>query len=295
MSNMNTLYDLHAHSTWSDGDHAPDVVAFLAKRKKLHGVILTDHDTLAGWPVFARSAKKSHLATIQGLEVSSVFNHTDIHILAYSTDFKMARLRPLLNHIKHAASTRMKKVSKKLARTNIAHLDIEMLDRKKGATTHLTKYDLIQELVRSHGIPFLEAQKMIERDGIAYVPYNRRQIPNPKTVITAIHRAGGIAVLAHPSEMLKRTNHTLAVAKTVMQSAIKQLITHGIDGIEVYTPRHSPDQIKEFLNLARTHNLIVTGGSDFHGAIHAPQRPVGSGGIDTVLWEQFIKRLPKKT
>ncbi len=288
---MNSLYDLHAHSTWSDGDHAPDVVAALAKRKKLQGVILTDHDTLAGWPAFARVAKKLHITTLQGLEITSTFEQTDIHILAYSTHFKMPQLQPLLRHIKHAASARMKQVAKKLAHADIAHLDIKTLERRKGSSAHLTKYDLINELVWTHGIPFPDAQNIIERGGTAYVPYDRHLIPDPKTVITTIHNAGGLAVLAHPGEMLKRTSNTLTRAKTVMQNALQQLISFGIDGIEVYTPRHSPDQIKEFLTLARTHDLLVTGGSDFHGAIHAPQRPIGSGGVNPILWQTLLKRL----
>lgn len=292
---MKILYDLHCHSYWSDGDYALDVVVGLAKKQGLNGIVLADHDTILGWPEFQKAVKQVGFEFIQGVEISALIYDMHTHILGYSRHFDTKILKPLLEQARFANLRRVQATVKKLKENDIADVDVKKLQNKKGKGAVLSKYDIQKELAEKYGLDLAESGAMMhERNGLVFVPYDKKNVPEPQKVIKAIHKANGLAILAHPGEMIKRidSKQSLREAEMILQKAIIKLIACGIDGIEVYSPRNTKEQEQEFLQVCCKKNLIITGGSDFHGFIHAPQRPLGLRGLDKKLWQEFLAKLP---
>lgn len=290
---MEKLYDLHCHSFWSDGDCSPRAVARTAKQLGLTGVVLTDHNTILGWPSFQKSAQKLGLAFIQGIEITTTLFQTDLHILGYSQNFNLKILNPLLTQEKILNYKRLEKIILKLKKLGLKiNFSLNHLQNKKGKKAILTLYDLQKELSKRLSINRKKTASMFTHRGDpAYVPYDEKNMPTPQEVISAIHSANGLAVLAHPAEILKRTDDKQNAPKT-MKKIINKLIKTGLDGLEVYSPRHTSEQEKQFLKITQKANLLTTGGSDFHGPLHAPARPLGSAVISQKLWQTLLFKLP---
>lgn len=288
---MKVFYDLHVHSYWSDGDYSPSVVVELAKKNGLSGLVLTDHDTFLGWPEFAKAASENRFEIIQGIEISSTIYNANTHVLGYSRYFQEKILLPLLEKARANAFERMRKIAEKLRENNLANINVKFLQEEKGDKAALTKYDLQKELVARHGLTLAESIKLMRHGGLAYVPYDKQRVPHPKEVVELIHRANGLAVLAHPGEMIRRFFEQGGSQKVAVR-IIPEVIGYGLDGLEVYSLQHDSNQEREFSAIADRFSLVKTGGSDFHGAIHAPGRILGSSGIDEKLWQEFLKKLP---
>jgi len=287
---MRNFYDLHTHSFYSDGDCSPVIVAKIAKKNNLRGVVLTDHDTILGWQDFFQTAQVLNFFTVQGIEITSQLFGVDLHILGYSQNFNVAMLSPFLKEARCIAFQRAQAIARKLKEKNIADLDIETLQRKKGNNAILRKYDIVKTIAFNYVISIEQAGKLINNPGdIAYVPHNKKKVLSAKAVIDLIHKANGIAVLAHPGEIAQKEQN----GEKKMLDIIDEMIQLGIDGLEVFSSFHSKKQEKEFLKITKKFKLVKTGGSDFHGAIHAPKITLGASGIDEVVWQEFLFKLPK--
>ncbi|MDP5273352.1 PHP domain-containing protein [Chengkuizengella axinellae] len=263
MSNHHQFIDLHTHTLASDGLHMPSDNVKMAKEKGLAGIAITDHDTVAGVKQAIEEGQKIGIEVVPGIEISTVANKLDIHILGYYIDYEDQVFLERLNQLRDVRSIRNDMMIKKLQELGIEITieDVLALAPKKKTKQTVGRPHIAEVLVHKGIVKTIKEafDVYIGKDGKAFVSPPRI---HPTTAIDWIRQAGGSAVIAHPGLY---ENDEL----------VEELIQHGVDGLEVYHSDHSPDEEKKYLKLANKYQLTITAGSDFHGerngeVFHAP-------------------------
>ena len=251
------LTDLHCHSVYSDGTCTPEEIVKEAKRIGLSSVALTDHDAIDGIEEFHKAGKKHNIETITGIELAAQhnrFHREEIHIVGLGFDVNSVPLKRLMEQIAIDRDTRN-------------HIIIEELN-KHGY--NITLEEVLQTskngvLMRSHFITLL-LQKGYQESGEylfdKFLSVNSRafkeiDFASSQKIISTVHEAGGVAVLAHP------TLYNLTDSK--IESLVSELKGYGLDGIEVEYTTYTPEQAEFITSLVNKYNLLYSGGSDFHG------------------------------
>ncbi len=255
------LVDLHTHSSRSDGQYAPADLVAAADARKLAALALTDHDTLAGLAEAADAAEDcGDLVFVCGIEVSASYAGGSIHILGLGVDPASDELAGLTARLRRARGERNPKM---LARLRELGLDIEMDDLLaevgEGGDDGpiVSRLHMARALVRK-GLASSQAEafeRYVGSQGQAYVEKDRL---SPREVVEAIHRAGGLAGVAHPG-LIPHGNRLQA------GRILQDLKSAGMDFVEAVHSEHSPAETRMFLSLAKELGMEVTGGSDFHG------------------------------
>ncbi len=262
MDQHRNCIDLHIHSTASDGMFTPSEVVHLALERGLTVIALTDHDTLAGVAEAQRAAIGTELEVIAGVEVNSEGDWGDLHFLGYYVDPEESLLRERLQAMREARVGRAYKMVERLREMGMELEWGEVRALAGGASVgrpHVARALLDRGYVSTIREAF---DRFIGNDGPAYVPRLRL---TPPEVIEAIIGAGGVPVIAHPAHS----------GRTAVER-IPEFVGYGLRGVEVYYPHHSPEEIETLLGLCRKYDLLVTGGTDFHGPAVREGAPLGS-------------------
>ncbi|MDE7245228.1 MAG: PHP domain-containing protein [Oscillospiraceae bacterium] len=246
---MVKIADLHTHSTASDGQYTPAQLVRLAKERGLEALALTDHDTLDGLEEAVRTGRELGIQVLRGVELGAKEN---LHILGYGFSPDAPGLRKLCASMKEGRDQRKYRI-------------LDFL-REKGLALTLEE---VEEIAGGNiiGRPHF-AQAMVKR---GYVSSNReafgryldteeygkieRQKPDMRTCVETLRGAGARVSLAHPYQLPEDELETLVCT----------LAGYGLDALECYYPRHTPEQQAYYLRLADKYHLHITGGSDFHG------------------------------
>ncbi len=248
------MIDLHMHSTASDGSETPTELITKCAKLRLQLCSITDHDTIDSQPEAFAEAKKRGLNYISGVEFS--VRHTgELHILGYGID--ATGNSSFLETMESLRNSRVERVYTILEQLNKHNIQINFSDVERFAAGNtLGRPHVALALIeRGYAADMQEAfTKYLNEDGLCYV--QRRKL-NAAQAIELIHSAGGTSVLAHPKFI--RTNHIGAL--------VKDMAADGLMGIEAYYPAHTDADVKKYLKLAKENNLLVTGGSDYHGKI----------------------------
>ena len=267
------MIDLHTHSTYSDGSLTPAQLAAHASETGLTAIALTDHDCLEGVREFldacanagAGEDGKSSLMGIPGVEISVRVAAGAMHILGYFVDDADAAFGDILRRIRGGRDDRNKQIVTRLVELGC---DLTMEDVRRCAgdlvvgRPHFALAMIRKGYVGSKKEAF---EKYLVKGGPAYVDRYRL---SPEESIAAISRAGGVSVLAHPL--------TLGLDDKALRCRIGELKEMGLAGIEAYYSEHTADREREYIEMAREFGLLVTGGSDFHGALN-PAIKLGRG------------------
>ncbi len=265
MDHPRRLIDLHTHSTASDGSISPSDLIDLADKRKLAAVALTDHDTTAGLTEAAQRAELyPQLGFIAGIEISAIFDENPggiMHILGLDIDSDSMVIKKLCVRLREARQQRNPEI---IAKLQSLGLDINMADvLEQVAGSHdpnvrvVGRLHMAMVLVKKGFVNSIQDAfaKYLGGDAPAFVDKERL---TPREASAAITKSGGAAVLAHPVQL---PCHNSAQLKRLL----RDLIDVGLAGIECYHSQHSPEQTRTFLGLARELNLLITGGSDYHG------------------------------
>jgi 3',5'-nucleoside bisphosphate phosphatase len=260
------LIDLHLHTTASDGHLRPSDLVEAAHAAGLTTMSITDHDTTAGLEEGRTAAQALGIAFVPGIEISAVAEGRDLHVLGYFIDVGSSVLRALLERQQVDRVRRVSAMADRLAALGCP-IDPEpvLADARRGRSVGRPQIALAlvdAGHVRTRDEAFT---RYLEHGGPAYVA---RAGTSPEAVIEVIHEAGGIASLAHPG--VSRRDHL-----------IPALVDAGLDAIEARHSDHDAAAEAHYRSLARTHRLLVTGGSDFHG--EAGHRAAGLGRVTLPL------------
>ena len=273
------MIDLHAHSTFSDGSLTPVQLAAHAVERGLSAIALTDHDTTAGLSAFLDAARAGSIRGVPGVEISVDCADGTLHMLGYFFDAANEALQSVLRRIREGRSKRNELIVKRLCELKMP-LTMQEVRAFAGedlvSRTHFAQAMVARGYVTSSKDAF---NRYLGRGKPGYV--NRFRLA-AEPAISVIRDAGGVSVLAHPS--------TLGLGAQALSQCVAGLAAYGLSGIEVYYSEHNPAQVKEYLALAQTLNLVATGGSDFHGAAN-PLIELGSGFGSLRVPDEAVDRL----
>lgn len=264
-------FDLHMHTDWSDGtDSVEDVVAQVADRE-LGGFSITDHDTVAPQAEAQALADEFGLQYVTGLELSVTREDHDIHILVYGYDVDHAELSERLESFRDARRTRAIDMAQKLTELGCA-IDIEEVFNE--ARTHaIGRPHLARAMVKKrYARNVREAfDKYLAQGRPAYLPKFKI---SPEEGIALARRAGGVTVLAHP-------------AVYPFPIDLEGLIAAGLHGLETTYPGWDHSTSNYWRAIAKQHNLLETGGSDYHGS-HRPGVRVGDATVSAEMFDRLL-------
>lgn len=249
------IYDLHSHTTASDGSLTPAELVMRADIKQIGVLAITDHDTVSGLAE-AQSAIEQNNLKVQlanGVEISTKWHGYEIHILGLGLDPKDEVLNACLaTQLKHR-DLRAKAISEKLRKKGIEDVFEQASQLAQGqavSRTHFAKVLLNRGVVSNFDAAF---KKYLGKGKSAYVSPNWMDI---ESAIKIIHRAGGLTVLAHPIRY--------DMSNKWMTKLIEEFAALGGDGVEVGLSQMSPNQREHLSRLANTYGLYCSQGSDFH-------------------------------
>ena len=269
------MIDLHLHTTASDGRLTPTELVALASASGVRILAVTDHDTTDGLDEAAAEAGRRGLVTVPGIEITAVENGRDLHMLGYFFDpFEESLVRFLIRQ-RVTRITRIADMAVRLAQLGLP-VDVQPLldDARRHTNKSIGRPTLARAMISAgHVATTNEAfDKWLGQERPAFV---ERVGPSPEEVIGTLHRAGGIASLAHPG-------------RTKIDGQIAALREAGLDAIEAYHSDHDAAATDGYLARARALDLLVTGGSDFHGDPAHGLEP-GASTLPQPEWERLLR------
>jgi len=251
--------DLHIHSVYSDGSLTPEEIVDAAIELEISAISITDHDNVLSYKyavehanLRSREAGKSIIEIIPGVEINTLWENQEIHILGYYMDIESKPFLDLLSYQQHARAEQTAHIIEKLKKDvnmNIKITDVLSLVMEGGS---IGRPHIARAVTNVGGTRNINEaySKYINNKAATYV---RRKTVSPHEAVEIIYEAGGIPVLAHPCDL------------EMAESLIKELMSYGLRGIETYHRKHSPAMVEYYSTIAENLGLILTGGSDCHG------------------------------
>ena len=257
--------DLHVHSNASDGTFSPSQVVELAKNAGLDAFALTDHDTTAGVPEALEKGRDLNIEVIPGIEVSSSFDGTEIHILGLFVNSDDPVLAAMLEKMRISRDRRNEKMLENLAADGISFTKEEICGDNPDSI--ITRAHIAHALV-AKGIcsGMDQAFKKYLQYGGRYCP--QKEHLSPEEVVKTLISNGAFVALAHPFQ------YKFGDKKT--EELIAHMADLGMKGLEVYHSSNNKLESMKLQEMAVRHHLLPTGGSDFHGG-NKPDISIGTG------------------
>ena len=273
--------DLHLHTTHSDGSFSTrDVMAF-AKQAGLTALAITDHDIVEGIAEATAIGAELGIEVVPGVEISSRLGESELHILGYFLNWTDPLLAQRLSTLRDSRHTRNPKIVQRLNELGIP-MTYEEVRALAGTESvgrpHIARLLMEKKFVTSAKEAF---DRYLANGRPAFVD---RELPEPAEAVRWIREAGGVPVLAHPT--------WVRTSADGLRTLVRDLKAAGLGGIEVHYSTHTPSQTTEYLELAKQCDLLVTGGSDFHG-VTKPDIEVGIGRGQLKVSEKLLDPLRK--
>lgn len=272
------MIDLHMHSTFSDGTLTPTELVELAKQNNIEVMAITDHDNIDGLKEGRKEAEKKGITFVDGIEISANFLNKDIHILGYCLNLEDKEFLRWLEGLQEKRHNRTIEMLKKLNKLGIEISLAEVEDEVFGNV--IGRPHIAQMIIKKGFATTMD--EVFDRylgDGKpAYVP---KVGVDMVEVVKRLKDNGAIAVLAHP--------HLISHSEDTVVNIIDNLVKNGLDGLELYYLNMDIKKRKKFLKIAKKRDLILTGGSDFHG-FHRIGINLGMGDISIEIFQKMIER-----
>lgn len=268
--------DLHIHTTYSDGSFTPAEIIDKAVERGFNTIAISDHDTLEGIKPALDYAADIDIEVIPAIEFSTFRGKAEIHVLGYFIDYKDENLKDKVKKIYDARKLRAKKMVNLLNKEGVKITFAEV--REVAGDDYIGRPHLAQTMVKKGYIDKIGdafTEQYIGNGGRAYV---KKYKISPEEAIDLILESGGIPVLAHPIFI----NH----GKPLREDDIKELKENGLLGVEVYHSKQTAEDSKYYKNIAKKLDLLIKGGSDFHGE-NSPGVDLG----DIRLEDKYVEKL----
>jgi 3',5'-nucleoside bisphosphate phosphatase len=250
--------DLHCHTTASDGALSPAEVVGRAAHYALTVIAVTDHDTTAGIAAAQAAAQAHELTVIPGVEINTDVPGNEVHVLGYFIDYTNKEFSDELVRLREGRLGRARRVVELLATLGV-RIRLERVLEIAGGS--VGRPHVAQAIIEAgYASTISEAfDRYLGRNAPAYVP---RMKFAPTEACQLIRRAGGVPVLAHPVSF---GPGGVIRDRPGLEALLVELAGAGLMGLEAYYPGYDAVTSEYLMGLARRHNLLLTGGSDFHG------------------------------
>ena len=276
--------DLHTHSNCSDGTYSVKELMDYAHEKNLAAIALTDHDTVDGLDEASSYVKENYpdMELVPGIEFSTVEEGKDVHIVGLYIDHHNEEFKKKLGQFIDSRTIRNKKMCRKLSEEAGIPISYEELTGSfPGAVltrAHYAKFMVDRGYARSRNEVF---DKYIG-DNCPY--YVEREKISPEEAISYVLEAKGVPVLAHPI--------LYHLSDRKLDALVARLKDAGLKGIEAIYSTYSPSEERQIKELAEKYGLLISGGSDFHGA-NKPKIDLGTGMGKLFLPEDLLIPIKK--
>ena len=264
---MKKLIDMHTHTNYSDGDYSPKELIELAKKENIKIMAITDHDTLEGIKNIPKDIKG--IKVILGIELTAKVTKGRMHILGYNIDKDNIELNNKMSWLKDKSTNSVISLIEQLKKDYKIYFTHEEIKELINANHNLGRPDLARLLIKKGYVKTV--QEAFDKYLITAYDKTRKVNKNltPQECLNLIENSGGISVLAHP--------HSLELDNLKLESLIKKLIKNGLKGIEVYHSNNTKEEEEFYKYLANKYNLLISGGSDYHGPNTKPNIFLGVG------------------
>ena len=272
--------DLHTHTNFSDGSFTPEELVAAAKKLGLTYLGITDHDTVESISHLYENGlyPNKGIRIIPGIELRANNPDHDVHLVGYNIDIYNGALLDRLNDITEARWTRFSEIMKLIQSNGYQIREADVL-KIANTSKSIGRSHIARALVRLGCFPSVREafETMLQKGKPAYVP---RYLLEIDEIVDLIHKAGGTVTLAHP----KLIGNDDLVEKICSN--------YKIDALEVFYPKHTMDDTNYYIEVAKKYNLMLTGGSDFHGTLSRYVKELGEFTIDDDIAEQFYQNAP---
>lgn len=258
--------DLHTHTTASDGTLTPAALVGRARERGLRAVAITDHDTVEGLPEALAEGEKTGFEVVPGVEISVDYNNGEMHILGYYINHTS---EPLLASLAQLQEYRRERNPRMILKLREQGMDISIEEVEQAAGGSVVGRPHFAAVMVKKGYVADTREAFDKYLGAGQAAYVKKEKLTPEEGIRLIQAAGGVPVLAHPKYLKDHNADRLS-------ALLEKLKSVGLKGIEAYYTTHTSAETDLYLELARRHELLVTGGSDFHGA-NKPEIELGIG------------------
>lgn len=257
------MLDLHIHTTASDGSLTPTQVVQLARKKGFSLIAVTDHDTMGGVAEALEAGKKYNIDVVPGVEISSGVT-LEVHMLGYGMSPDHPVMKAMMEDMRAARVERMERIIENLQKMGVP-ITVEEVEAVAGGA--IGRPHIAQVLI-AHGLVPDVRTAFREYIGVGAKAYVERRKMTSEQVIANIRDAGGVPVLAHGG--------LLRISEVELNQWIDSMAKKGLMGLECYHNAHTPQMERLLRAAAERNGLLVTGGSDFHGASR-PDVEMGTG------------------
>lgn len=264
--------DMHTHTNYSDGDLSPGKLIRLAIDKRIGTLAITDHDTIEGIKKVNRNENiivDSGIEIINGIELSAKTDKGRMHILGYGIDLKNKALNKKMIVLKDNSINSVLSIMEQIKRDYGIRFGYDDIKELVNANHNLGRPDLAKLCVK-YGYATSSQDAF---DKYLIDAYNKTRQTSKglqyQECLELIKNSGGIPVLAHPK--------SLELSEKEFLILLKEMISCGLKGIEVYHSSHSKEEMNYYLKIANKYGLLISGGSDFHGKTVKPDIELGTG------------------
>ena len=257
------MLDLHIHTIASDGSLTPTQVVQLARKKGFSLIAVTDHDTMGGVAEALEAGKKYNVDVVPGVEISSGVT-LEVHMLGYGISPDHPVMKAMMEDMRAARVERMERIIENLQKMGVP-ITVEEVEAVAGGA--IGRPHIAQVLI-AHGLVPDVRTAFREYIGVGAKAYVERRKMTSEQVIANIRDAGGVPVLAHGG--------LLRISEVELNQWIDSMAKKGLMGLECYHNAHTPQMERLLRAAAERNGLLVTGGSDFHGASR-PDVEMGTG------------------
>lgn len=273
-------FDLHNHSTASDGLLSPTQLIELAARTGVDAIALTDHDTTAGLEEAARAALEAGIGFVNGVEISVSWGGTTLHVVGLNVDPQSPDLARGLDSIRDGRFGRAQKIAAELERLGFPGA-LEGALALAGNEAKLSRSHFARHLVRTGCVREAQAafDKYLGQGKPAYVAHRWATLEN---AVSWIRAAGGTAVLAHPGRY--------DLKPMMRHEMLREFRAFGGEAIEVVTGSHRPEEYATWQRLALEHGFLASRGADYHGPGESTWEPGKLPPLNaslTPVWSQW--------
>lgn len=266
--------DLHCHSTCSDGSDDPVVLVKLAKSIGLGGLSITDHDSIEAYHTALPYAAEIGLPMISGIEFSADWFGESVHILGYCFNVHHQEIAAFCVEHQQRRHIRNEGILEKLKGAKMPLTLEEVVATTTQELTTIGRPHIAQAMVAKGYVPTIQ-EAFRRYIGEGKPCYMSGPVVSVEHTIDLLHRADALAILAHP-QLIKN------------KKVLEHMFTLPFDGLEAYYARFPQSESELWVSMAKKHDWIITGGSDYHGTIK-PSIELGCSFVDETIFRDLQK------